>query len=481
MIIQEKNKAVNICKKCGKILEKKDMVRSKIEWRINPLSKEQIEPACIRIISGKGEKDRIVPRPKRMNAAAIEMLPLKIKRRALQSFVTELARKVLNKEISFHCVDEKTKILTKEGWKKYNEIEINEEIYTLNLKKDIIELKKIIEVFKHEFMGELYYLKNRYIDSLITEDHKLPLKISVSKRENKNYWTSLDLIKIKDLIYNIKSKRDVLYKLSSYKKEGKSIGKEKAGLLGWILSDSHIAKDGDVTIQQSLTANKDKCEIISKLLKDSGLNYYIKIQKKKISDYSKRESQIIIFRISKKDTNWIYEYINKDRTPKNNLLLLKGDELKEIYKNMMLGDGTRGKEYCGQNKKRIEFFRILCCFLRKRTGLGIKIQKGSKYSRIYISDGNYCQLNWNKDIFKKKYKGIVWCPSTENGTFIAKRNEKIFITGNTLRHGFGSHLASAGRPLHEIQMLMGHSSISTTGIYLHANPKAAIEGARDVF
>jgi site-specific recombinase XerD len=104
MIIQEKNKAVNICKKCGKILEKKDMVRSKIEWRINPLSKEQIEPACIRIISGKGEKDRIVPRPKRMNAAAIEMLPLKIKRRALQNFITELARKVLNKEISFHTL-----------------------------------------------------------------------------------------------------------------------------------------------------------------------------------------------------------------------------------------------------------------------------------------------------------------------------------------------------------------------------------------
>ena len=55
------------------------------------------------------------------------------------------------------------------------------------------------------------------------------------------------------------------------------------------------------------------------------------------------------------------------------------------------------------------------------------------------------------------------------------------ITFHTLRHGFGSHLASSGRPLHEIQMLMGHSRLDTTGIYLHANPKQAIEGARDVF
>lgn len=52
---------------------------------------------------------------------------------------------------------------------------------------------------------------------------------------------------------------------------------------------------------------------------------------------------------------------------------------------------------------------------------------------------------------------------------------------HTLRHGFGSLLAEKGRPLHEIQLLMGHSRLDTTGIYLHANPKEAIEKAREVF
>jgi len=52
---------------------------------------------------------------------------------------------------------------------------------------------------------------------------------------------------------------------------------------------------------------------------------------------------------------------------------------------------------------------------------------------------------------------------------------------HTLRHGFGSHLAGQGRPLHEIQMLMGHSKLDTTGIYLHANPKVVIDNAREVF
>lgn len=54
------------------------------------------------------------------------------------------------------------------------------------------------------------------------------------------------------------------------------------------------------------------------------------------------------------------------------------------------------------------------------------------------------------------------------------------ITPHKYRHGFGSHLAEK-RPLHEVQMLMGHSRLDTTGRYLHANPKQAVEGARDVF
>lgn len=55
------------------------------------------------------------------------------------------------------------------------------------------------------------------------------------------------------------------------------------------------------------------------------------------------------------------------------------------------------------------------------------------------------------------------------------------ITFHTLRHGFGSHLANEGRPLHEIQMLLGHADIGTTGIYLHANPVNAIKSAQEVF
>ena len=55
------------------------------------------------------------------------------------------------------------------------------------------------------------------------------------------------------------------------------------------------------------------------------------------------------------------------------------------------------------------------------------------------------------------------------------------VSFHTLRHGFGSHLAGNGVPLHQVQMMMGHSRLDTTGIYLHANPKEAISNAQELF
>ena len=66
---------------------------------------------------------------------------------------------------------------------------------------------------------------------------------------------------------------------------------------------------------------------------------------------------------------------------------------------------------------------------------------------------------------------------------ISRLAEKVIgkkIHFHTLRHGFGTHLAQT-RPIHEVQALMGHSRLDTTGIYLHTNPVKAVEGARDAF
>lgn len=72
--------------------------------RVPRLTRQQIEGNHIRILSGKGKKDRIVPRPKRVNNNAIKLLPLKINRRTFQKFMKKLGQDVLGKKVTPHTL-----------------------------------------------------------------------------------------------------------------------------------------------------------------------------------------------------------------------------------------------------------------------------------------------------------------------------------------------------------------------------------------
>ena len=67
--------------------------------------------------------------------------------------------------------------------------------------------------------------------------------------------------------------------------------------------------------------------------------------------------------------------------------------------------------------------------------------------------------------------------------FITKMGKDVLnkqIGFQTLRKGFGNHLARKKRPLQEIQRLMG-ALVKVPEIYKHVNPLPAVQQAREVF
>ena len=52
---------------------------------------------------------------------------------------------------------------------------------------------------------------------------------------------------------------------------------------------------------------------------------------------------------------------------------------------------------------------------------------------------------------------------------------------HSLRHGFATRCLATGMKIHYLQHLLGHTNISTTSRYLHANPKDALKEYEDLF
>lgn len=52
---------------------------------------------------------------------------------------------------------------------------------------------------------------------------------------------------------------------------------------------------------------------------------------------------------------------------------------------------------------------------------------------------------------------------------------------HSLRHGFATQCVKKGIPIHHIRTMMGHTNISTTNVYLEANPKEALKSYEELF
>jgi len=152
------------------------------------------------------------------------------------------------------------------------------------------------------------------------------------------------------------------------------------------------------------------------------------------------------------------------------------------------GSGMRLSEIVGGYRKDESIIEALTenrVYLNEKK---IKVEGGKgKVDRIVPLPKGFKEYMLKMLPLNKTYKNILSARRSMQRAFktaarkagILKKNPKLHF--HSLRHGFGTHMANQGVPIHHIKTLMGHSNISTTNCYLESNPKKALESYEELF
>ena len=160
----------------------------------------------------------------------------------------------------------------------------------------------------------------------------------------------------------------------------------------------------------------------------------------------------------------------------NNLLdiplITKYDYRNKAMLEILYGSGLRIGELISLNLRDIDLENdIIRCIGKGSKERIVPINDYEKHFLLeYLDKRSLFLIKGNNDyVFLNNHGSKMTRQGFEKNLnkILESKDIKKKITPHTLRHSFATHLLSGGADLRSIQMLLGHSDISTTKIYTH--------------
>lgn len=327
-----------------------------------------------------------------------------------------------------YCVDETTEALTQRGWLTIDEIKESDKI--LSYSDGYLKWSKIHSIFRDQFDGLMHKITSKTgIDMLVTPGHKLV--------------TNEGLVRVEYLKENNK----VILMGYPEKQLDKKYTDEFVELAGWIVTEGNYQSNKNYI---NLWQNKGpKADRIRNCLKKLGYSF------------TESNNRNICFCISVANSKEIKKALPEKNLNMDFILALTTDQRQLLIETMIDGDGWRvgkNKRYVQKSKNHIDLFQALCAISGIRTNSHfvdnhLSFSKPVSYYNVNLFSQKKNQTNVEcLDFYRGKrngrncigkgklhhpnepttyYKGQVWCPKTDYGSFMARRNGTVYLTGNT--------------------------------------------------
>jgi ribonucleoside-triphosphate reductase (formate) len=314
------------------------------------------------------------------------------------------------------CVDEETECLTENGWKRHDQIAPAEKIATLDWRTNQLEYLEPLAITAYAFDGDMYVLRNRTQEQWVTPRHKILRKVFNSD----DRWVLEDIETVAEL------KSPVIVPNAWETPSTLEVDDKLVMLMAWMVAEGNFDfSDGRrrVALHQS-TGNPENAAEIEWLLHELDLSWH---RYEHTGTYANHP--VCRYRLNRDASDFVLGYLERKCVP-GFIRTLSVRQIRLFLDTYVKGDGSIEENGCVRiytnDRENLDALQELCALAGYGSTVYTRKDSGVHVLDIIRNRDTYIQL-----IERKPYKGLVWCPTTRNGTFVARRRGKTFVTGNT--------------------------------------------------
>jgi hypothetical protein len=337
----------------------------------------------------------------------------------------EFAKKSVQETQGIYCVDAETECLTVAGWKRHDKLQIGEAIYALNDDCELVE-SRLLEVHVHDHAKVLRFRNSNGFSMVLTPEHDCLVQ---SFDDRVKRWYPPKKVKASAL----KHHQVLRVPLGDATGREEVLTDDQVRLVAWVAAEGHLFTHRNcvgargVGLVQSLTHNPVYVEEIDDLLQRLGGHF-----NRKVSKVRERGGQMVCWQLRKPLWSWLHKVLPGKMLTPELVKSLTVQQMRLFLETFVKGDGhipeEGGPTIAQKDRSNMDCLQAMAVL----SGTSSSLQKKVNHDWYSLYLAKNSKRAYAKELtVEEGIEPMVWCPETEHGTWIARRNGRTFVTGNS--------------------------------------------------
>jgi uncharacterized protein YlxP (DUF503 family) len=321
----------------------------------------------------------------------------------------------------FACVDAETEILTPRGWLRHDQLAEGDQVAGYDLDSNTARWTQCTAVSRYDYDGEMIAVESRDLSMRLTPNHRTIVQRMDTRTRRRN---PVSVVRADEL-----DRYHFIPRSAAWESSGDHhVGERLAAVMGWVAAEGWYQGTG-VWLSQSLEVNGPHVAEIDKLMPAA------EIRKERKRVYKGRPWTEVTWKLGHPMAPLIQHEMPGKLLPWW-LVMATEQERRAVLGAFIDGDGHRrpdGRIGIFQKlRHNLDVLQAIAVTLGYKT----TIREGAGRFVLYLTEGGRSVTlrgtsGVGSKVRREHYKGTVWCPTTGTGTFIARRNGSVFVTGNS--------------------------------------------------